>query len=196
MPIRALALSAIILFSAGAAQAALAPNYQRANELTAIITAVAEAVPTDAGDDVVHAVRASIWGAPDEDLAGLPLGVAFAALVLTGCAPQLSPVSTPVASFPDGTTKTPRSTPTDGLDDGPSAPTPPAADSTSQAAAVKLAEKFMAAFARPQLDATTWIALATGALTWQEGIADGRVVASGERADLSPWLPLLRPPIR
>ena len=46
------------------------------------IAAVAEAVPTDAGDDVVHAVRASIWGAPDEDLAGLPLGVAFAAFAL------------------------------------------------------------------------------------------------------------------
>ena len=46
------------------------------------IAAVAEAVPTDAGDDVVHAVRASIWGAADEDLAGLPLGVAFAAFAL------------------------------------------------------------------------------------------------------------------
>ena len=30
----------------------------------------------------MHAVRASIWGAPDEDLAGLPLGVAFAAFAL------------------------------------------------------------------------------------------------------------------
>ena len=46
------------------------------------IAAVAEGVPTDAGDDVVHAVRASIWGAADEDLAGLPLGVAFAAFAL------------------------------------------------------------------------------------------------------------------
>lgn len=46
------------------------------------IAAVAEAVPTDAGDDVVHTVRASVWGAGDEDLAGLPLGVAFAAFAL------------------------------------------------------------------------------------------------------------------
>lgn len=97
-------------------------------------------------------------------------GVALAALVLTGCAPQLSPVSTPVATFPDGTTKTPRSTPTDGLDDGPSAPTPPAPDSTSQAAAVKLAEKFMTAFARPQLDATSWMNALYPMLT-QQGAA-------------------------
>lgn len=46
------------------------------------IAAVAEAVPKDAGDDAVHAVRAAIWGAADEPLAGLPLGVAFAALAL------------------------------------------------------------------------------------------------------------------
>lgn len=46
------------------------------------IAAVTEAVPTDAGDDAVHAVRASVWGAADEDLSGLPLGVAFAAFAL------------------------------------------------------------------------------------------------------------------
>ena len=46
------------------------------------IAAVAEAVPKDAGDDAVHAVRAAIWGAADEPLAGLPLGVAFAAFAL------------------------------------------------------------------------------------------------------------------
>ncbi|WP_448232734.1 hypothetical protein [Microbacterium lacticum] len=46
------------------------------------IAAVAEGVPTDAGDDAVHAVRAAIWGAADEPLAGLPLGVAFAAFAL------------------------------------------------------------------------------------------------------------------
>jgi len=44
------------------------------------IARVAEAVPTDAGEDVVRAVRASVWGAPDDDLGGLPLGAAFAAL--------------------------------------------------------------------------------------------------------------------
>ncbi|WP_127474736.1 hypothetical protein [Microbacterium sulfonylureivorans] len=44
------------------------------------IARVAEAVPTDAGEDVVRAVRASVWGAPDDELGGLPLGAAFAAL--------------------------------------------------------------------------------------------------------------------
>ncbi|TAM67817.1 MAG: hypothetical protein EPN48_12435 [Microbacteriaceae bacterium] len=98
-------------------------------------------------------------------------GVALAALVLTGCAPQaIAPIGTPITTFPDGTTKTPRSTPADGLDDGPSAPTPPAADSTSQAAAVKLAEKFMTAFARPQLDATSWMNALYPMLT-QQGAA-------------------------
>ena len=44
------------------------------------IARVAEAVPTDAGEDVVRAIRASVWGAPDEELGGLPLGAAFAAM--------------------------------------------------------------------------------------------------------------------
>lgn len=46
------------------------------------IAAVAEAVPTDAGAEIVHAVRARVWGEPDEALAGLPRGVAFAASAL------------------------------------------------------------------------------------------------------------------
>jgi hypothetical protein len=41
-----------------------------------------------------------------------------------------------------------------------------------------------------EVDAETWIALATGALTWTDAESDGRVRASGERADLSPLLPL------
>jgi hypothetical protein len=41
-----------------------------------------------------------------------------------------------------------------------------------------------------ELDAETWISLATGKTTWAEAVAEGRVVASGERADLSPYLPL------
>ncbi|MBD3941494.1 hypothetical protein IF188_07265 [Microbacterium sp. NEAU-LLC] len=44
------------------------------------IARVSESVPTDAGEDVVRAVRAAVWGAPEDDLGGLPLGVAFAAL--------------------------------------------------------------------------------------------------------------------
>lgn len=46
------------------------------------IARVADTVPTDAGEDVVRAVRAAVWGAPDDEIAGLPLGVAFAALSL------------------------------------------------------------------------------------------------------------------
>jgi len=41
-----------------------------------------------------------------------------------------------------------------------------------------------------ELDADTWLALADGSLTWTEAESTGRLVASGERADLSPYLPL------
>lgn len=41
-----------------------------------------------------------------------------------------------------------------------------------------------------EMDAATWIALATGALSWADAEATARVVASGERADLTPYLPL------
>ena len=41
-----------------------------------------------------------------------------------------------------------------------------------------------------ELDAETWIALASGRLAWSEADAAGRVSASGERADLTPYLPL------
>lgn len=41
-----------------------------------------------------------------------------------------------------------------------------------------------------ELDADTWIALATGRLSWSDAVAAGRVNASGQRADLSPLLPL------
>ena len=44
-----------------------------------------------------------------------------------------------------------------------------------------------------ELDADTWIGLATGALSWADAHAAGRVRASGERADLSPLLPLEEP---
>lgn len=46
------------------------------------IAAVAEAVPTSAGEEIVRAVRADVWGRPDDELDGLPLGVAFAAFAL------------------------------------------------------------------------------------------------------------------
>jgi hypothetical protein len=41
-----------------------------------------------------------------------------------------------------------------------------------------------------ETDAGTWLRLATGATTWDDAVADGRVSASGNRADLSGYLPL------
>jgi hypothetical protein len=41
-----------------------------------------------------------------------------------------------------------------------------------------------------ETDAATWLRLATGQQTWDEAVAEGKVVASGNRADLSPHLPL------
>lgn len=46
------------------------------------IARVAEALPQDAGDDVVRAIRARIWGEPEPGIAGLPRGAAFAAFAL------------------------------------------------------------------------------------------------------------------
>lgn len=41
-----------------------------------------------------------------------------------------------------------------------------------------------------EVDAATWIALATGALAWRDAVDAGRVSASGVRADLDGVLPL------
>ena len=41
-----------------------------------------------------------------------------------------------------------------------------------------------------EMDAATWLALATGTLSWARARSTGRIRASGERADLTPWLPL------
>jgi hypothetical protein len=43
-----------------------------------------------------------------------------------------------------------------------------------------------------ETDPRTWLELATGRLDWTTAMAGGRVSASGTRADLSHWLPLLR----
>jgi hypothetical protein len=43
-----------------------------------------------------------------------------------------------------------------------------------------------------ETDPRTWLELATGRLTWADGLADGRITASGSRADLSALLPVLR----
>lgn len=42
-----------------------------------------------------------------------------------------------------------------------------------------------------ETDAETWIALATGGLDWHAAEESARLTASGERSDLSPYLPLL-----
>ncbi|WP_370249008.1 sterol carrier family protein [Nocardioides sp.] len=44
-----------------------------------------------------------------------------------------------------------------------------------------------------EMGAEVWVALATGCRTWQDALDAGEVRASGERADLAPWLPLDRP---
>jgi Bacterial SCP ortholog len=45
-----------------------------------------------------------------------------------------------------------------------------------------------------ETDPVTWIRLATGGLTWAEASGSGQVSASGVRADLSAFLPLVLPP--
>ena len=42
-----------------------------------------------------------------------------------------------------------------------------------------------------EMDAPTWLALATGARSWAQAKAAGQIRASGERADLTDWLPLV-----
>jgi hypothetical protein len=41
-----------------------------------------------------------------------------------------------------------------------------------------------------ETDAATWLRLAMGALAWADAVAEGKVSASGNRADLSAHLPL------
>ncbi|MDQ0643980.1 sterol carrier family protein [Microbacterium murale] len=41
-----------------------------------------------------------------------------------------------------------------------------------------------------EMDAATWIDMATGVESWDEAVAGGRVQASGTRADLSDLMPL------
>ena len=43
-----------------------------------------------------------------------------------------------------------------------------------------------------EMDPVTWVQLATGAVTWAEAASSGRVQASGVRADLAPYLPVLK----
>lgn len=41
-----------------------------------------------------------------------------------------------------------------------------------------------------EADATTWLLVAIGRLAWADAVRSGRVRASGERSDLSAFLPL------
>ena len=41
-----------------------------------------------------------------------------------------------------------------------------------------------------ETDPATWLGLVTGTIDWRQALADGRVTASGTRADLSSLLPL------
>src|SRR5436309_15228164 len=43
-----------------------------------------------------------------------------------------------------------------------------------------------------ETDARTWLELATGLLDWADALRDARVSASGSRADLTHWLPVVR----
>jgi hypothetical protein len=43
-----------------------------------------------------------------------------------------------------------------------------------------------------EMDADTWLSLATGAVTWSQAMDHSQVHASGQRADLSGLLPLFR----
>jgi putative sterol carrier protein len=42
-----------------------------------------------------------------------------------------------------------------------------------------------------ECDARTWLGLVTGRLAWSDAVASGAVRASGERSDLSAYMPLV-----
>jgi hypothetical protein len=39
-----------------------------------------------------------------------------------------------------------------------------------------------------ETDALTWLLVATGRLSWAQAVADGRITASGARADISGYI--------
>ncbi len=43
-----------------------------------------------------------------------------------------------------------------------------------------------------EMEVDTWLELATGSLSWGYAYTSGRIRASGERADLTPHLPLMQ----
>lgn len=42
-----------------------------------------------------------------------------------------------------------------------------------------------------ETDAASWLALATGSISWTDALSGGRISASGQRADLSAQLPIV-----
>ena len=45
-----------------------------------------------------------------------------------------------------------------------------------------------------EMNPNVWFELATGRISWQQALAEAKVLASGTRADLSEVLPLIQPP--
>ena len=43
-----------------------------------------------------------------------------------------------------------------------------------------------------EMDSRTWLDLATARLSWPDAVTAGKITASGNRADLTQYLPLLR----
>lgn len=107
--------------------------------------------------------------------AGAILAATVTLASLTACAAHNDSAAvtanTPSSSSPSAPLGTPMSTPTDGLSDGVDIPTAATPDQTSTAAAVDVAQKLMTAFARPNIDATTWINGLYPYLTQQDGAA-------------------------
>lgn len=47
-----------------------------------------------------------------------------------------------------------------------------------------------------EMDMDAWLELVTGSLNWAEGVFSARIIASGERADLTEYMPLQAARIR
>ncbi|WP_218579150.1 sterol carrier family protein [Phytohabitans houttuyneae] len=41
-----------------------------------------------------------------------------------------------------------------------------------------------------EMDPVTWVRLATGRIAWDEAVTQGRISASGNRADISAYIPM------
>jgi hypothetical protein len=41
-----------------------------------------------------------------------------------------------------------------------------------------------------EMDAVTWVALATGSVSWADAVASGRIAASGKRAEIAKLFPI------